>query len=144
MMSRSSPCGREVFLVLIAKGQSMSQGRLCTYADWQGWRGTVRTLPCILMAYFIPQADFIDNPPSTYCEIGTLYHHTLGNMSCFNVNSFMPWVIMSHMPAFSVLDANWARFPMLYFFFLCVYVCCTSWWVRSSGLISYSSAFMLC
>lgn len=102
-MSRSSPCGREVFLVLIAKGQSMSQGRLCTYADWQGWRGTVRTLPCVLMAYFIPQADFTDNAPSTDCEIGTLYHHTLGNMSCFNVNSFMPWVIMSHMPAFSLI-----------------------------------------
>lgn len=87
----------------MTKGQSMSQGHLCTYADWQGWKELLEPLPCILMASFIPQADFAENIPSTDYERRALYHHTPGGMSCLSVNSFMPWVTMPHMPVFSLI-----------------------------------------
>lgn len=80
-MSKSLPCGKEVFLVLIAKEYSLSQGHLCTYADWPGCGGTVRTSALYFDGTFFCLADFEDNIHSTDYERGTLYHHSLGNVS---------------------------------------------------------------
>lgn len=51
----------------------------------------LESLPCILMEYFIPWADFAGKIYCTDDEKGKLPIHILGAVSCFIVRVFMPW-----------------------------------------------------
>lgn len=85
----------------------------------------VESLPCILMACFIPGANFAGKIYCTDDEKGKVHIHTLGNESCFSVFVLMSW-FKSALSAYlctHLTIGNYATFAVLYF-----------WLVRHSGL----------